>query len=217
MSARRFQPAPPLVLSARTSLDSVKYPDVDAALKQLKTCTRRLQVALSAHRNELQVLERLYYKGKNQHRPALFWKRVAEMRRYGDRIDGVNIYQLVENLRLSFWGDAGQENPKTLKRPWTHTPDAKSVSYVLRRCLDCRSLIHKTHERLVNAYGSFMLVMQTGAFLQLILTLAAIASRLDILLAESESSLEVALSACFRVLDVLDASRRFLIDTDLLT
>jgi len=54
--------------------------------------------------------------------------------------------------------------------------------------------------------SSFMLVMQTGAFLQLILTLVAIASRLDMLLIEIESALEVSLAACFRLLDVLDSA-----------
>ena len=33
------------------------------------------------------MLERLYYKGKNQHRTALFWQRVAEMRKFGERVD----------------------------------------------------------------------------------------------------------------------------------
>lgn len=106
MTARRFVAPPSLLCSPRSSLTASFYPEIDAVLKQLKSCARRLQAALSTHRAELQVLERLYYKGKNQHRTALFWQRVAEMRRYGDRLEGMNIYDLVERLRLSFWGDA---------------------------------------------------------------------------------------------------------------
>ena len=79
---------------------------VDALLKQLKSCTKRLQAALASHRTEIQVLERLYYKGKNQHHTALFWQRVAEMRKFGGRLDEMQIDDVVESLRLSFWGEA---------------------------------------------------------------------------------------------------------------
>jgi hypothetical protein len=54
---------------------------------------------------ELQILERLYYKGKNQHRAALFWKRVSEVRRYARRLDGVGLPDVVERLHRSFFGD----------------------------------------------------------------------------------------------------------------
>ncbi|EMD38531.1 hypothetical protein CERSUDRAFT_48567 [Gelatoporia subvermispora B] len=143
MGPRRFQPPPPLVYSTRSSIDSEKHSDVDAALKQLKTCTRRLQAALSAHRTELQVLERLYYKGKNQHRQALFWRRVEETRKYGERLNGMAMHELVEALRLSFWGDAWREKPKLLRGPWTHVPNKEVGLHVLRRCSDCLSLIRK--------------------------------------------------------------------------
>jgi hypothetical protein len=29
----------------------------------------------------MQLLDRLHYKGRNQHRPAPFWKKIQEMRR----------------------------------------------------------------------------------------------------------------------------------------
>ena len=46
--------------------------------------------------------------------------------------------------------------------------------------------------------------MQTAAFLQLILTLAAIASRLSSLLSEVHSCVELAQTACFQLLQTLD-------------
>lgn len=102
---RRHLAPPPLVCSPRASLDAANTPVVDAVLKQLKACSRRLQAALASHRTELQVLERLYYKGKNQHRTALFWQRVAEMRKLGGRVDEMHMDDTVESLRLAFWGD----------------------------------------------------------------------------------------------------------------
>lgn len=104
MPPRRCVSSPDLDCLQRTSLDSGYYPVVDAVLKQLKACSRRLQAALSSYRTELQVLERLYYKGKNQHRAALFWQRVTELRKLGERVGEMHMDKVIEDLRLSFWG-----------------------------------------------------------------------------------------------------------------
>ncbi|KAI0362012.1 hypothetical protein OH77DRAFT_1441157 [Trametes cingulata] len=200
---RRHVPPPPLACSPRASIDTGLSPTIDAALKQLKACSRRLQAALACHRTELQVLERLYYKGKNQHRTALFWQRVAEMRKLGGRVDEMHMDDVVESLRLAFWGEPSSRTPKFLKGPWTHCPDAKPLLYVMERCSACCMLIDRARERLLHAYESFTLMMQTGAFLQLVLTFAAIASRLSILLSEVRSALEVSWSASRRVLQAL--------------
>jgi hypothetical protein len=79
---------------------------IDTVLKTLKTSSRQLQTSIAAFRDEMQILERLYYKGKNQHRTALFWRRVCEVRRYGDRINRADLVDLVEGFRRSFWGPA---------------------------------------------------------------------------------------------------------------
>ena len=49
-------------------------------------------------------------------------------------------------------------------------------------------------------FRSFTLMMQTGAFLQMILVLAAIASRMRLLLLEVRSALEISWSASYRAL-----------------
>ena len=63
--------------------------------------------------------------------------------------------------------------------------------------------------------SSFALVMQTAAFLQLILTLAAIASRLSSLLSEIHSCIELAQTAYLQLLQILDVGRfnRWTMDT----
>ncbi|KAI0374813.1 hypothetical protein BV20DRAFT_960994 [Pilatotrama ljubarskyi] len=200
---RRHVRSPPLVCSPRVSVDSAVSPTIDAVLKQLKTCSRRLQAALACHRTELQVLERLYYKGKNQHRTALFWQRVAEMRKFGGRVDEMHMDDVVESLRLAFWGEPSSRTPKLLKGPWTHCPDVKPLLFVMERCSACCMLIDRARERLLHAYESFTLMMQTGAFLQLVLAFAAIASRLSILLSEVRAALEVSWSATHRALQAL--------------
>ncbi|KAH9946177.1 uncharacterized protein BXZ73DRAFT_37079 [Epithele typhae] len=206
MAARRRVPPPSLVCNSRSTLATQFQPDVDALLKRLRTCTRRLRVVLASHRTELQVLERLYYKGKNQHRTALFWQRVAEMRRYGGRVEEMHLWDVVESLRLSFWGEASERTSKLLKGPWTKYPDASSILYVLERCSSCCTLIDKTQERLLSVYQAFNLMMQTSAFLQLIVTLSAIASRLSTLLLEARGALDIAWSAAYCALQVLHPS-----------
>ncbi|KAI0637045.1 hypothetical protein C8Q77DRAFT_1095741 [Trametes polyzona] len=195
---RRHRSPPPLVCTLRASIDTSVTPEIDAVLKQLKACSRRLQAALACHRTELQVLERLYYKGKNQHRTALFWQRVAETRRLGERVDEMHLDDTVESLRLAFWGDPPSRTPKLLKGPWAHCPDAKTLLFVMERCSACCMLIDRARERLLHAYESFTLMMQTGAFLQLVLALAAIASRLSVLLSEVKGALELSWSASYR-------------------
>ncbi|RPD79992.1 hypothetical protein L226DRAFT_187761 [Lentinus tigrinus ALCF2SS1-7] len=203
MAPRRHVRSPPASYSPRVSLSPDKSPVIDSVLKQLKACSRRLQAALSSHRTELQVLERLYYKGKNQHRTALFWRRVAEMRKFGERVDEMHIDDVVESLRLSFWGEPSGRTAKIMKGPWTHYPDAMPLLFVLERCSACCMLIDRARERLLGIYDSFTLMMQTGAFLQMILVLAAIASRIRLLLLEMRAALEVSWSASYRALQTI--------------
>ena len=106
MAARRVAVPPPISYIPRATLDPGAQSSINSILKQLKSCTRRLQAALASHALELRVLERLYYKGKNQHRPALFWRSVAEIRRYGARVEGMDLYGVVERMRVAFWGEA---------------------------------------------------------------------------------------------------------------
>ncbi|KAJ7905446.1 hypothetical protein B0H14DRAFT_2326758 [Mycena olivaceomarginata] len=188
--ARRSRKPPSLTRSAKTSLDATLHPQIDASLKQLKACARSLQPVLSTFADELQILHRIYYKGKNQHRPALFWRRVTEMRRYGDRVEELSLLSLVDSLRYSFFAEESQQNSKLLKGSWTHYPDPSSVSYVHGQVAASITLVQKMHERLTHAYRSFSLAMQTGAFIQLILTLAGIASRMSSLVSELTSVLE---------------------------
>ncbi|KAJ6496635.1 hypothetical protein C8R47DRAFT_349028 [Mycena vitilis] len=202
--AKRFRTQPLTTRAAKNYLDSALHPHVDAALKQLKSCARSLQPVLSTFSDELQILHRLYYKGKNQHRTALFWRRVTEMRRYGDRVEELSLLSLVDSLRFSFFGEELQQTSKLLKGSWTHYPDVSSVSFVLERIEGSITLVRKMHERLAHAYQSFSLAMQSGAFIQLILTLAGIASRMSSLASELSQALELTRDAVYRILVTLD-------------
>ncbi|KAJ6630759.1 hypothetical protein B0H10DRAFT_1982782 [Mycena sp. CBHHK59/15] len=200
----RSRPQPTPSRSAKASLDPALHSSIDAALKDLKTCARRLQPLLAALTDELQILHQLYYKGKNQHRPALFWRRTAEIRRYGDRVEELALSALVDSLRYLFFSDELQQSSKLFKGPWTHFPDNASVSFILERLGASLVLVQKMHERLARAYQSFALAMQSGAFIQLVLTLAAIASRMHNVVAEISEVLELTWAAVHQIHNVLD-------------
>ena len=85
------------------------HSSIDSALKALKSSSKQLQATLSTFHDEMRILERLYYKGKNQHRSALFWRRVCELRRFGERIKRTQMEVLVEQTRRSFWGPLDQQ------------------------------------------------------------------------------------------------------------
>ena len=108
-------------LTPKSALSPSDLISIDSILKDLKNCTRRLNTAFQSQQTELQVLERLFYKGKNQHRSALFWRRIEEIRRYALRLTKQDVYTLVENLRLSFWGPINEQT-------WVHTSIANTSS-----------------------------------------------------------------------------------------
>ncbi len=104
---RRYK-VPNVTHSPRASLLLDLHPVVNGALKELKSAHRRLQAACAEFGRELQILNKLYYKGYNQHRLALFWKRTAEIRKYGRRVDDADIVSIADVLRSSFFGPEAQ-------------------------------------------------------------------------------------------------------------
>lgn len=99
------QRPPATVPVPRTGLGSRAQESVDSFLKALKLHTRRLSSILDIHAAELALLERLYYKGKNQHGASLLWARVREMRRYAQRLRDLDLLAATVNLRGSFYGE----------------------------------------------------------------------------------------------------------------
>jgi hypothetical protein len=81
---------------------------VEAQLKRLKLVSRELRHHIAAFESEARILERVYYKGKNQHRSAVFWQRLVEIRKYATRLTDVHVDEIVERLRASFFGEAAQ-------------------------------------------------------------------------------------------------------------
>ncbi|KAH9038340.1 hypothetical protein EDB85DRAFT_1933357 [Lactarius pseudohatsudake] len=175
---------------ARASLDSSKHSFVDAFLKSLKLHTRKLGALLAQHATELLVLERIYHINNNQHRAALFWKRIVEARRYARRLKSCDVSSLVNGLRMSFY-DQSDARSKPHKGAWSHYPPTSSLNLFLERLRTCIALLDKTCVRLCAIYRMLTLAMRSGAFLHLVVTLTALVARL----AHLSSALRHVLSA----------------------
>lgn len=99
----RFMAATTASVVQRSALDHTLISLVDDALKVLRTTSRRLARAFSAHATEARILSRLYYKGNNQHRNAMFWRRVLECKRVIERIERLGPNDIIEPLRETFY------------------------------------------------------------------------------------------------------------------
>ncbi|KAH8117525.1 hypothetical protein DFH11DRAFT_1504506 [Phellopilus nigrolimitatus] len=195
------RPIPSCTPRSTINISSSSLPaKIDSALKQLRAVTRQLSPLEACLADELRLLERLYYKGVNQHRSALFWRRVEETRRLGKRVHEMQMQGLTDDLRYLFYcARGGRREEVHLKSAWAQVPDARFVHFTHERTRGSLELIARARERFSGAFHSFSLMMQTGAFLQLILTLTAIVSRMDALVAEMSTVLET-LSATLSLL-----------------
>jgi len=148
-------------LVSKTSIDPSLYSHVDSALKRLKLVSRRLSAVLTIWREESRVLDRLYYKGKNQHRTSLFWRHVEEIRRFCLRVNSLDLVGTLNRLRHSFYDSVNYDkwvfyiwfvcddnnlyasSPNILKGCWTHIPQARDLRMVIRTCTPICQLLLK--------------------------------------------------------------------------
>ncbi|KAJ3998192.1 hypothetical protein F5050DRAFT_1567687 [Lentinula boryana] len=144
MNARRTSLTPSL--SERGFLPRNRHATVDSVLKDLKLYSRRLSTMTTALAEETQILDRLYYKNKNQHRASLFIRRLNELRRYSRRTEEFQICNFVNDLRQSFFGPRGLPRfirQKQMKGAWSHYPDEQYVSKVKEQSSCFLSLLRK--------------------------------------------------------------------------
>lgn len=145
----------------RESIPYASITCIDGALKALRVASKRVNAVSSSHELELGILVRLHYKNKNQHRGALFWRRVEEVKRLALRLQELALPALLDQTRLAFHAsDAVQQkcaaivlpcsaavsyatcsSTKKLKGAWTHSPDPNYLAFVLERVQSACALI----------------------------------------------------------------------------
>ena len=88
---------------SRNNLDTALVDSVDNFLKSLRKTSRKLPPTTSSHASEVQTLERIIYKNKNQHGRTLFFRNLVEIKRFAARIEEANLSNLLERVRAAFY------------------------------------------------------------------------------------------------------------------
>lgn len=78
---------------------------IDSCLTDLERPSKQMSSLVSSLKEEVHVFERLYYKSKNQHRSALFWRKAVEARRVSQRLLVSRGFLSVDRLRALCQGD----------------------------------------------------------------------------------------------------------------
>jgi hypothetical protein len=78
---------------------------VDACLKSLRKTRRSISATLACYSTETEILNTVYYKSKNQHKNALFWRNVAQLRRFAVRIEQVGLAGVLDTTRAAFYSN----------------------------------------------------------------------------------------------------------------
>ncbi|KAF8590559.1 hypothetical protein K439DRAFT_1300817, partial [Ramaria rubella] len=184
----------------RCSIEFSRHSSIDISLKDFRNVAQRTLTFSTSFSNELQLLNRIFYKGKNQHRSAIFWRKIQEVRRLGTRIKELNIPRLVEDWRYAFYTE-DRANPKKLRGAWEQTPDETACTSMLRRIHSVCLLINQTRIRLRFAYSAFTRQVRTATFIPLAISLVSITSRLDFLVSGLYETLALYWRALARVLE----------------
>ncbi|KAH6918624.1 hypothetical protein BKA70DRAFT_1416610 [Coprinopsis sp. MPI-PUGE-AT-0042] len=90
----------------------------------------------------------------------------------------------------SFFTSSTKPDTPLFKGSWSHYPTAESLKRVGHEFKTLRDFFERFSARIMDAYQHFSFTLQSGAFMQLLLTLVAIASRLHCLALELTSVLD---------------------------
>ncbi|KAF8610087.1 hypothetical protein BDV93DRAFT_549938 [Ceratobasidium sp. AG-I] len=184
----------------RSNLD---IPSVGHLLKSLKSGHKNVRSSQNQLFAEMHILERVYYKGKNQHGLALFWRSVVSVRRMASRIHETNIPGLLEVL-ASLFHEESFGAPKVFSGAWTRIPSFENVGKILQRLLDISLLLRTANEAFQKAYRAFCLFMSNTAFLQLTIVLVSVDARMTSLASSLLQSLSSIIPRVYAVFEALE-------------
>ncbi|KAG9097969.1 hypothetical protein FRC06_006958 [Ceratobasidium sp. 370] len=199
---------------------NVDIPSVSHLLKALKTSNKHVRANQKLLLTELHLLERVYYKGKNQHGLSLFWRSVVSTRRMASRIYEVNAPRLLEILASMFHEEAF-EGAKVFSGTWTRIPPPENIAKILERLSEVATLLESANEAFLKAYryssgsavagGTFLkqqrafcLFMPTTAFLQLTIVLMGMVSRINALASNLLDTLTQVIPRVYAVFEALE-------------
>ncbi|KAG9125940.1 hypothetical protein FRC07_005518 [Ceratobasidium sp. 392] len=148
MAQRRFHFVASDSYRPRSNAD---IPSIGHLLKILKTNSKNVRSGQKQLLAEIHLLERVYYKGKNQHGLSLFWRSVVSARRMASRIYEVNIPRLLEILAGMFHEEAFT-GTKVFSGAWTRIPPPENLAKILERSSRVVELLNSARETFLKAY-----------------------------------------------------------------
>ncbi|CAG8535435.1 8572_t:CDS:2 [Ambispora gerdemannii] len=126
---------------------------------------------------EFLVLERLFYKNKNQHQKSFYFRRVAETRRILQRLKELDLGQLLTELVHLFYG----QKSKKAKGQWEFIPSREKIFYALDRLAGGAILMNKALNAYFDTFCEFHILLSRMEFMTLSLAMLSLLARLYIL------------------------------------
>ncbi|CAI2167835.1 9477_t:CDS:2 [Funneliformis geosporum] len=127
--------------------------------------------------DESNILERLYYKNKNQHQRSIYFRKIVEIRRILKRIKEMEINELMSGFIGNFYSTKIGKTQNT----WDQVPSQEMVVFVMNRLICVALLMNKALDTFIDAFDTFNALLRQTEFMSFALTCLAILARLNIL------------------------------------
>ncbi|CAG8612320.1 14969_t:CDS:2, partial [Cetraspora pellucida] len=127
---------------------------------------------------EMNILERLYYKNKNQHKRAEYFRKIEEVRRIILRFKEMRIGELMSEFIGLFYGN---DKNQIHQRKWEYVPSREISLYVLNRANCATILMDKALKCYLDAYTNFRSLLCQAEFMPFALACLSVLARLNML------------------------------------
>ncbi|RIA90700.1 hypothetical protein C1645_822997 [Glomus cerebriforme] len=149
--------------------------------KQLNNYYQLSAQVFTFHKNELwdeaNILERLYYKNKNQHQRAGYFRKIIEVRKVLKRIKEMEINELMSEFMGTFYSTKIGK----IRSTWDQVPSQEMVIFIMNRLIGIVLLMNKALNIYSDAFNTFNILLRQTEFMSFALACLAILARLNIL------------------------------------
>ncbi|CAG8633651.1 5377_t:CDS:2 [Funneliformis caledonium] len=128
--------------------------------------------------DEANILERLYYKNKNQHQRSIYFRKIVEIRRMLKRIKEMEINVLMSEFLGNFYST---KISGKAQNTWDQVPSQEMVVFVMNRLICVAFLMNKALGTFIDTFDTFNALLRQTEFMSFALTCLAILARLNIL------------------------------------
>ncbi|KAJ2846482.1 hypothetical protein J3B02_004397 [Coemansia erecta] len=121
--------------------------------------------------HDKQLIFRIFYRNKNQHRGSLYFRRIHELRRALRILDSIKLQEMLSTLLLSF---GRQEN----NTAWTALPCRHFVVQIACRLVDINRLVEKLAEICAKVFAYMQTQVRQTLFMPFSLVIQGLVARM---------------------------------------